>query len=183
MAEIARKAGISHTGLLHHFPRKEDLLTAVLDLQDERAEQYLSAHDARSPDSDPADVLREVVTVLLERNRTVGLVELGAVLTGEATALSHPAHDYFTRRYAQNRRFLTRLFSELRRQGRLTSALTPETLAATTIAVLDGLNTQWLFDRDSVDVETMSLAHLSTFVAELAPPARAHAHVEPAADQ
>lgn len=177
MADIARRAGISHTGLLHHFPRKEDLLTAVLDLQDERAEDYLAEHDARSLDADPVEVLRGLVAVLSERNRAVGLVELSAVLTGEATATTHPAHAYFTRRYDQNRRFLGRLFADLRGQNRLASALPAELLAATTIAVLDGLHTQWLYERETIDVDAIIQAHLASIVPEMAPPAR---HVEDA---
>lgn len=153
MAEIARRAGISHTGLLHHFPRKEDLLTAVLDLQDERSAAYLEANAALSPDADPLTVLRGMAHALIERDDRIGLVELSAVLTGEATVASHPAHAYVATRYRNIRSFVTRLFARLSEQGRLSTAAAPEHLAAILIATTDGLHIQWLYDRDAIDVD------------------------------
>lgn len=168
MAEIARRAGISHTGLLHHFPRKEDLLTAVLDLRDEQSADFLRAHDALASDADPLDVLRGMAATLMDRDRSVGLVELSAVLTGEATATAHPAHDHFTDRYRNVRAFMTRLFVRLEEQGRLATSLPPESLAALLIGALDGLHIQWLFDRAEIDVDAVVQGFLATLIPELA---------------
>lgn len=173
MAEIARRAGISHTGLLHHFPRKEDLLMAVLELQDERSADYLAKNAALDTDADALDVLRGMAATLIERDQRIGLVELSAVLTGEATAARHPAHDYFERRYRNIRSFMTRLFTRLRDDGRLATDLPPAQLAAITIAATDGLHTQWLFDRRAIDVDACVTSLMATFVPEVssAPPA------------
>lgn len=168
MAEIARRAGISHTGLLHHFPRKEDLLTAVLQLQDERSATYLADHGTFGPGSDPVVVLRGMVATLVERDRHAGLVELSAVLTGEASASAHPAHDHFSARFANIRRFLGRLFSQLQDEGRLTGGVTPDELAAATIALTDGLHLQWLYSPNrALDVDAVLRAVLGSFVPEL----------------
>lgn len=170
MAEIARRAGISHTGLLHHFPRKQDLLTSVLDLQDQRSADYLRTHSALAPDADPLDMLRGMAEALVDRDRHPGLVELSAVLTGEATVPTHPAHEYFADRYRNTRKFVARLLSRLREEGRLASPVPPTTLAAVVIAVLDGLHTQWLYDREGIDVDVAVQAFLATIVPELALP-------------
>jgi AcrR family transcriptional regulator len=164
MAEIARRAGISHTGLLHHFPRKEALLTAVLQLQDERGEQFLREHSTLSPEIDPVAILRGMVATLVERDRYAGLVELSATLGGEATTPGHPAHDYFAARYHDVRSFLTRLFTALRNEDRLRSSLSPAHLAAMTLAATDGLNTQWLYARDEIDVDAIVHAFLASVV-------------------
>lgn len=164
MAEIARRAGISHTGLLHHFPSKDELLTAVLALQDHRSGEYLADHAALGPNGDPLSVLRGMVTILLDQKREAGLVELNAVLTAEATAPGHPAHGYFTERYRDVRRFLTRLFDELRERGQLASDQDSPVLAAMTLAMMDGLQTQWLYDRAAIDVDVIVAAHLRSLV-------------------
>ncbi|MFJ4175356.1 TetR/AcrR family transcriptional regulator [Microbacterium sp. NPDC089696] len=166
MAEIARRAGISHTGLVHHFPRKEDLLTAVLDLQDQRSAAYLEANAALSPEADPLTVLRGMAHALIGRDDRVGLVELSAVLTGEATSPAHPAHDYFSNRYRNIRSFVTRLFARLSEQGRLTTDAPAEHLAALLIAATDGLHTQWLYDREAIDVDARISELLSVLVRE-----------------
>jgi len=168
MAEIARRAGISHTGLLHHFPRKENLLTAVLELQDERSARFLQEHGTLGPERDPVIVLRGMVRTLVERDRHAGLVELGAVLTGEAAASAHPAHDHFARRYADIRRFLSRLYVRLQAEGRLAGEVSPDELAAATIALSEGLHLQWLYSSDRrPDVDTVLIAVLGSFVPEL----------------
>ena len=153
MAEIARQAGISYTGLLHHFPRKETLLTAVLELQDELGERYLRENGSLGPGTDPVAVLRGMVLSLVERDRHAGLVELSAMLSGEGTPLDHPAHGFLADRYRRIRQFLTRLFTLLRDEARLRTDLSPEHLAALTIAVTDGLHVQWLYARDELDVD------------------------------
>nr|WP_201471089.1 TetR/AcrR family transcriptional regulator [Microbacterium hydrocarbonoxydans] len=168
MAEIARRAGISHTGLLHHFPRKEDLLMAVLELQDQQSADYLARDEATGDGADPLGALRGMATTLIERDQQIGLVELSAVLTGEATTPGHPAHDYFEKRYRNIRSFMTRLFTRLGDEGRLSTELPPAHLAAITIAAVDGLHTQWLFDSSAIDVDTCVTALMASFVPELA---------------
>ena len=164
MAEIARQCGISHTGLLHHFPRKEDLLTAVLELQDRRGERYLRENGTLSPGSDPLVILHGLIATLVERDNHTGLVELSATLVGEATTQGHSAHGYFAGRYRDIRSFLTRLFQALSDANRLTSELSPSHLAALTIAATDGLNIQWLYARDEIDVNAIVKGFLATIV-------------------
>jgi len=173
MAEIARRAGISHTGLLHHFPRKESLLTAVLELQDERADQFLRENGTLSPDSDPLAILQGMVATLVERDHYAGLVELSATLGGEATTPSHPAHEYFANRYRNVRSFLTRVFQALGDEDRLLSEMSPSELAAMTIAATDGLNIQWLYARGEINVDAIVGGFLATIVA--GPNAQVHA--------
>lgn len=167
MAEIARRAGISHTGLLHHFPRKEDLLAAVLELQDERGAAYLREHGSLSADVDPVQVLRGMIAILVERDRHVGLAELGARLSAEAATASHPAHPRLAERYRGIRRFLGRLYGRLRAAGRLRTDLPDDQLAAMTVALTEGLNVQWLYEREGLDVDRIVRGFLDTFVRDL----------------
>jgi AcrR family transcriptional regulator len=166
MAEIARRAGISHTGLLHHFPTKEVLLTAVLTMQDARTEQFLAIH-AELDGTDPIVVIRGMLEAVVGREHSVGLVEAAVTLSAEATAPNHPAHAHFLQRYAAIRRFLARQFRELDDEGRLRTSLSPEQLAAVTVALSDGLQTQWLYDSDAVDVDVAMHGALAAFIPEL----------------
>ncbi|NYF12256.1 AcrR family transcriptional regulator [Pseudoclavibacter sp. JAI123] len=168
MAQIARDAEISYTGLLHHFPRKEQLLTAVLDLEDQRRAAFLREHRTFAADADPVQVLRELSAMLLDRRTEPGLIQLTAVLVGEATSTAHPAHEHFVARFANIRSFLTRLFTRLHDEGRTSGALSPAEMAAVTIATIDGLQTQWLFTPAEIDTEKLVRGLLSVLVPELA---------------
>ncbi|WP_327394524.1 TetR/AcrR family transcriptional regulator [Streptomyces phaeochromogenes] len=164
MKGIAKRAGISHTGLLHHFARKEDLLIAVLELRDERSAEFLKSADALDPASNPVEVLRGMLTVVVDNELQPGIMELHCVLSGEATAPGHPAHTYFAERYRSVRRFYTETYTALAERGELRSAVDPATLAVMTLALINGLQAQWLFDRDSVKMESAIQAFLLSAV-------------------
>jgi AcrR family transcriptional regulator len=167
MKDIAQRAGISHTGLLHHFARKEDLLLAVLQVRAERSADYLAAADARDASSHPIEALRGVLAVAAENERTPGLLELHSVLSGEASSPEHPAHEYYTERYRNLREYYTRAFAALAERGQLRTTVSPEALSTMLIALINGLQGQWLFDRTSVDMRARIRDFLSPIVPDL----------------
>lgn len=166
MAEVARRAGISHTGLIHHFPTKEVLLTSVLTMLDARAARFLEEH-ADDDGGDPLAVIRGLLDTVVGRHRGVGIAELSTVLPAEATAPAHPAHEHFRERYSSTRRFLARQFAALQEDGRMRTTLAPDQMAATIIAVTDGLQTQWLYEPEAIDIDGAVVAVLGSFIPEL----------------
>jgi len=139
--DIAARAGITHPGLLYHFSTKEALLMAVLQRRDEL-------------DCDPVDfhrlagrpLLAHLVAGMAKNATERGIVELFANLSAEATAPDHPAHDYFVGRYASLRDTLTRGLAELATERELRPGVIPAVAAAHLIALMDGLQIQWLLD-------------------------------------
>jgi AcrR family transcriptional regulator len=166
MKDIAKRAGISHTGLLHHFPRKEDLLLGVLALRDERGTEFLQSAKVLDPAADPVEILDGMIAVIVDNELQPGLMELHCVVSGEATSADHPAHAYYADRYRNLRRFYAETFTALAERG-LPLAIDPETLATMTVSLINGLQAQWLFDRDTVKVETAIRQFLRTVVPAL----------------
>ncbi len=139
LREIAARCGISHPGLLHHFATKEALLIAVLEHRDELdAAQFVSAGGVAQ--------LRRIVDLAAHNETRRGIVELYAVLSAEATAADHPAHEYFVRRYRRTVDGLTGAFAIARDQGSLLPGVEPVAAAQELIALMDGLQLQWLLD-------------------------------------
>ncbi|UGQ11691.1 TetR/AcrR family transcriptional regulator [Yinghuangia sp. ASG 101] len=165
--DIAQRAGISHTGLRHHFPRKEDLLAAVLDLRDERGTAFLRSADAVDPDAFPVEALRGMLDLVVDHELQPGLMQLHCVLSAEATAADHPAHAYYAERHRQLRAFYARAYTALARGGQLRSAVDPETLAVMTVSLVKGIQEQWLFDRETVRIEYALRMFLASVVPEL----------------
>ncbi|GAA2212586.1 TetR/AcrR family transcriptional regulator [Nonomuraea monospora] len=153
MKDLARRAGISHTGLLHHFPRKEDLLLGVLALRDERGTEFLQSAKVLDPAADPVETLNGMIAVIVDNELRPGLMELHCVVSGEATSADHPAHAYYADRYRNLRRFYAETFAALAERG-LPPSIDPPILATMTVSLINGLQAQWLFDRDTVRVET-----------------------------
>lgn len=147
LRELAARCGLSHPGLLHHFPSKEALLLAVLeerDAADGARAGIVGAHGVAH--------LRALLQIARSNATTPGLVELHAVLSAEAGGPDHPAHDFFVRRYARLRQELTTALREAADDGRLRPGVEPADAAVLLVACWDGLQVQWLHDRDAVDM-------------------------------
>lgn len=148
LRDIADRVGMSQAGLLHHFANKNELLAAVLQLRDDRAEAYVPMTD----DTAGLDIVKGFVD-LVEYNATVpGLVELHCVLSAEATDADHPAHAYFVERYERVVRVLTHAFDDMRDRGQLAAGVVPSSAARGMTAISDGIQVQWLLDPENVDM-------------------------------
>lgn len=159
LRDIATRVGTSDAGLLHHFPSKTALLQAVLDYRQQRDRTFtdIGAQDGRV-------ALRGVVALAAHNADTPGVVELYATLTAEATTPDHPAHAHFVQRYESVRAAGIGIFERLHQEGRLRPGLTPARAGVLTIAVMDGLQLQWLLDRESVDMSVELQAFLESIV-------------------
>lgn len=157
--EIAARAGMSHPGLLRHFPRKALLLEAVL------AEHELRiAEEFGVGDDDPLRLLRSYVAVSRRNAASPRVVELFTSLAAEATDPAHPAHDYFTDRYRRMRGALTTTLQRLADAGALRPDIEPASAAADVLAHSDGLQIQWLLDPDVIDLEAATRRYVQSLL-------------------
>ena len=140
LAAVAERVGLTQQGLLHYFPTKDALLVAVLRERDR--------WDAVPDTQWRVDLLASLVEYNAMRP---AIIQTFSALLGESVTEGHPARAYFTERYAQVRETMT---DALRAEygDRLPSGLTPERTAPLLIAVMDGLQYQWLLDPASVDM-------------------------------
>lgn len=147
LREIAKRVGISHAGLLYHFPTKEALLAAVLerrDAEDGEREQLMGPPGL--------EVLRHFLALAAHNVRNPGIVDLYSRLAAEAVSPDHPAHDYFERHYQDARLGVVESFKALARRGELRDGIDPEFAALSFIALMDGLQVQWLTNPAKVDL-------------------------------
>ncbi len=156
LRDVAARAGLSHPGLLHHFPRKEALLEAVLQRRDAEDAEAVALAGARGR------VALEGLVDLVERNAgSPGVVRLFTVLAAEATDPGHPARPWFRERYARTVADLTRACREAAEDGELRDGVCPAAAGRGLVALLDGLQVQWLLDADDVDMAADVRAHLA----------------------
>jgi AcrR family transcriptional regulator len=147
LARIAERAGVSDAGLLHHFPSKELLLLALLERRNERdsdrVERAVAAHGS----------LRHALLQLAAENAsTPALVQLFTVMAAESIEPAHPGHVWFRERYRGIRASLAERVAAAQQRGELDRSLDPESTATQLLALLDGLQVQWLLDPERVDM-------------------------------
>ena len=147
LRDVASRVGMSEAGLLHHFKTKSALLQAVLDHRDEQSRGYVDFDQ-----EDGVEALRGLVALAAHSASTPGVVELFCTVSAEATSPDHPAHDYFIRRYAYVRDNAAAAFERVAAAGRLLPGVDPTRAAVATIALMDGLQVQWLLDPTSTDM-------------------------------
>jgi len=155
--EIAEHAGISRTGLLHHFASKEALLEAVLAKRDVDDLQ-------RFRGSDPLHALRRLVQLASHNAGIPHIVSLFAVLSAEAGDPRHPAHDYFVRRYEAATSGMRDALTGVREAGLLAPGVDIEHESRTLVALMDGLQVQWLLLPDSVDMAAELRAEIQKLI-------------------
>lgn len=146
LRDIAERAGITHAGLLHHFPTKDDLLSEVLAERDAQEWQY-----GQSQVSDMDELAPYLADILRHHQKAPELMRLWIELAAAASRPDHPAHDYFMRRYELSRDNFTAGMRLQEERGQLHPGLAPEHAAVLLQAVLNGLQLQWLLD-DGLDI-------------------------------
>jgi AcrR family transcriptional regulator len=147
LREIAKRVGLTPTGLMHHFANKEELFTEVLRQRDEAI---------RAAAGDPAEhtLIQQATKVVAYNQESRGLTSLYATVSAEATDSEHPAHEEFARRYAESAESATPLLVAAQDAGEMRPDFDPALAARLISAVMDGIQLQWLLD-DSVDMNAL----------------------------
>jgi AcrR family transcriptional regulator len=140
LRDLAARCGLSLAGLLHHVGDKQSLLLAVLERRDVDDASATDLHAASGRDR-----LASLVDVVRRNTGRRGIVELFSVLSAEATSPDHPAHAFFDDRYRTIVATLTEAFADCFHPA-------PGSAARRLVAVMDGLQVQWLLHPEDVDM-------------------------------
>ncbi|MFD9940665.1 TetR/AcrR family transcriptional regulator [Nonomuraea sp. NPDC059023] len=139
MRDVAARVGLSLAGVLHYFPSKEDLLAEVLQQRDDIDIPWFEEKWAE------LGSFRLAVRELQVRNMgRAGVMRLFVTLSAEAADAQHPAHDFFAKRYRTSRELFSATLAKARERGEVVEGASGPLL----IAVLDGLQVQWLLEPD-----------------------------------
>jgi hypothetical protein len=82
------------------------------------------------------------------------------VLSAESVDPMHPAHDWFRERYDRTRAGFAEALAADQERGVIAPGHDPHVLARTLIALLDGLELQFLLSRGELDIVTPLAAYL-----------------------
>ncbi|MBB0246867.1 TetR family transcriptional regulator [Streptomyces alkaliphilus] len=147
LGTVAERVGITQQGLLHYFPTKESLLVEVLRIRDD---WDTGGALSRKDFGDSPWPLANLETLVEYNAMRRGVVQTFSALLGESVTEDHPAGEYFHDRYRWARAGAE---ATLRREfgDRLPNGLTPERAAPLLIAVMDGLQFQWLHEPAGAD--------------------------------
>ena len=86
------------------------------------------------------------------------------IVSGEGTSAEHPLHAYFVRRYEYIFELFKGAFDEAAERGELRPGVDSAVSSRAVIALLDGLQLQWLLHRDQVDMAAELRRYLQLLV-------------------
>ncbi|MEV6808404.1 TetR/AcrR family transcriptional regulator [Streptomyces sp. NPDC051132] len=164
LAEIADRAGLTQAGVLHYFRSKALLLTSVLELRDQTDIEQLGPDRPRG-----LEFLRHLVDTALRNAEREGIVRLYTVLSAESVTDDHPAQTYFRDRYNGLRAFVTDALIEACDLPAEGTDARVEHAANAIVAVMDGLQVQWLLAPERVDMAASTDLVITSLLDTLAP--------------
>lgn len=138
LAQIARAAGVTPAGLLHHFESKEQLLNAVLDARD--------MDDETHADYRAGDLSEQIARVAERFERAPELLGTFTVLLVENIAPDAPLHDRLLDRQRAATAIVADIIRRGQRSGQYRQDLDAAVKAVEILAFVNGMETSWLLD-------------------------------------
>ncbi|BDZ65447.1 TetR/AcrR family transcriptional regulator [Agromyces mangrovi Wang et al. 2018] len=167
LQEIADQVGMTHAGILHHFGSKDALLLEVLDHRD--ATDVEGLEEQHIPGG--IELFRHLVRTAMINAHRAGIVQAFVVLSAESVTDDHPGREYFLKRYSVLRGQVADAFREVCAERGVAAGETIDLAAASILAVMDGLQVQWLLDPDAVDLARASEFAIEAIVDSVVSPA------------
>lgn len=161
LIDIANQVDMTHAGVLHHFGSKDQLLLEVLTDRDESDVENLDGRHIPGG----IELFRHLVRTAFVNARRAGIVQAYVVLSGESVTDGHPARDYFVARYLKLRGEVADAFAEVCADHGVAAPVTVANASASILAVMDGLQVQWLLDPDNIDLAEASEFAIEALVA------------------
>jgi AcrR family transcriptional regulator len=137
LAQIAKEAGVSAAGLLHHFESKEQLLHAVVDARDLDDD----THSDRT-----GDLLEGIARVGDRVHRSPELVGTYSVLLVENLMADAPLHDRLLARQRAAVDILADLIRRGQESGKYRDDFDPALKAVQIVSLVNGMEISWLLD-------------------------------------
>lgn len=145
--QLAEAVNLSQNGLLHYFGSKDALFVEILCHQASAVEAQV--------DPEHADFASNLAQRILDAAETdlmaPGMSQLLLSMATSATDPAHRGHAYIEHRYASFRQVAEGAMRELQNRGKFPEGGDPAAAAQVLAAALDGLQLQWLYNKE-IDV-------------------------------
>lgn len=137
LAQIAKEAGVSPAGLLHHFESKDQLLNAVLDARDDDDDLHADRE---------GDLVAQICRVAERFQRAPELLGTFTVLLIENIAPDAPLHDRLVQRQQAAIDIVAGLIRRAQVAGAYRNDFDPAIKAVEILAFVNGMETAWLLN-------------------------------------
>lgn len=163
--EIARAAGLTMPGLIHHFPSKVDLFAAVLEARD--ADDHARLLGALGEEPTLFEVLDAFVATARMNVDRYSPVQLSHLIAAESARGDHPGTERVRAHFRTARGLVEQAAERGIEAGEISSDVRPDVVALQVVAMIEGLENQWLHEPDTVDLPGVFEAWISDLKIQL----------------
>ena len=163
--EIARAAGLTMPGLIHHFPSKVDLFAAVLEARD--ADDHARLLGALGEQPSVFEVLDAFVATARMNVDRASMVQLSHLIAAESARGDHPGTESVRAHFRNARGMVEQAVKRGIEAGEIPSDVRPEVVALQVVAMIEGLENQWLHEPDTIDLPGVFEAWIRDLKTEL----------------
>ncbi len=164
LTNIAKVAGISQVGLLHHFPNKLALLRAVLEHRDQYIGGKLQEADQVASVQGFVDFLKLIMRFSIE---DASVSQALMIINAESLSVTHPAHRWFSERFSIIHSHLQAHLKLLADAGEIRADVDVKQVSLEIAAMMDGMQIQWLRSPGDVAIEPAFARFLERLIAGL----------------
>ncbi|KFE48687.1 transcriptional regulator, TetR family [Pseudomonas congelans] len=165
LTNIAKVAGLSQVGLLHHFPTKLVLLQAVLEHRDQYIAGRLQDADQVASLQGFLSFLKQVMSFSIE---DAAVSQALMIINTESLSVTHPAHRWFSERFAIVHGHLQAHLKLLVEEGEIRADIDARQISLEIAAMMDGMQIQWLRSPGNVQIEEGFARFLERLARDLA---------------
>ncbi|RMR99746.1 TetR family transcriptional regulator [Pseudomonas coronafaciens pv. porri] len=149
MREVALLAGITTVGLLHHFPNKEALLSALLERRDQRVTSRFQDLTTELTLEGFLKFLKLSMSFSIEN---ADECQAALLMNTESLSPAHPAWSWHRERFHMTHEHARGHLNALIEAGEVRADINVKAMAQEIFSVMDGLQIQWLRSPEDVDV-------------------------------
>ena len=161
LADIAERVGMTHAGVLHHFGSKDQLLLAVLAHRDATDVEDLEGRHI----PDGLELFKHLVRTAEHNESRAGIVQAFTVLSAESVTDEHPAKEFFLERYETLRSDIRVALASICSTDDPPEPSDIDKATASVIAVMDGLQVQWLLAPGKIELARTSAFAIDAILA------------------
>jgi AcrR family transcriptional regulator len=164
MKDVAILAGITTVGLLHHFPNKGALLTALLERRDQRV---TSRFDDLTLEMTLDGFISFVGMSMGFSVMDAAECQAALMLNTESLSPGHPAWSWHLERFHMTHAHARGHLKALIEAGEIRDDIDVPALAQEIFSVMDGLQIQWLRSPEEVNVKAVFANYLRRLRADI----------------
>lgn len=160
LGKIANEVGLTSAGILHYYKSMDELLVNVMEEYDRQDMDSISG-STRNPDKKMAELVRDpgmlldtTIASLRRKTSPPGAVALYTYLLAKSADGSFPKRSYIMLRKQFRHQIIKVMIESMDVSGKLSSKISPDAFATAFKALLDGVQIQWLNDRN-LDIESV----------------------------